>query len=145
MSESAEVDAEPPPTGYRRRTWVAERLAVTVHHGTAETVVEVSGEVDLASAGAFRSALFAAVRADAPTIVVDIGEVDFLDAQGLGALIAARKRAIPSGQRLVVIGARPLAYRLFTLTDLAGPFDVRRRETPQTGSPRLPPRPRPAP
>jgi anti-sigma B factor antagonist len=142
IEESAEVDAEPPPTGSRWRTWVADRLAVTIHHTSAETIVEVSGDIDLASVGAFRLALFAAVRAEAPTVVVDIGEVDFLDAQGLGALVAARRRAIPSGRRLVVIGARPMAYQLFTLTGLTGPFDVRRRETPPTGPPhlRLPPR-----
>ncbi|KQC35299.1 hypothetical protein UK82_27275 [Frankia sp. ACN1ag] len=120
-------------------------MAVTVHRGSAETSVEVSGEVDLASVGAFRSALLAAVRTEAPTVVVDLAEVDFLDALGLGALVSARKRAIMSGQRLVVIGARPLAYRLFVLTDLAGPFDVRRREAPPTESPRLRPRPRLAP
>ncbi|WP_308205240.1 STAS domain-containing protein [Frankia tisae] len=133
---------EPPRTGQRRRTWVADRLAVTVHQGPAETSVEVSGEVDLASIGAFQSALFAAVDTRTPTVVVDIGEVDFLDALGLGVLVSARKRAIASGQRLVVIGARPLAYRMFALTGLTGTFDVRRRAASHTGSQSFLPGPR---
>ncbi|WP_157892125.1 MULTISPECIES: STAS domain-containing protein [Frankia] len=123
--EAVEADAEPPPVESPQHVWVADRLAVTVHHGSAETGVEVRGEIDLASVGALRSALFAAVRGGSPTVVVDLAEVDFLDALGLGALVAARTRARASGQRLVVIGARPLTYRLFALTNLAAPFDVR--------------------
>ncbi len=59
-----------------------------------------------------------AVRQAVTGIVVDLGEVTFLDAAGLGVLAGAvgRARHLPGGLRLVAVPARVL--RLLTLTGL---------------------------
>ena len=58
-------------------------------------VVELHGEVDFASADEVREALCAA---GAPTVVVELGEVDFIDSAGLRALDAANRLAYDCGQ-----------------------------------------------
>ena len=50
-------------------------------------VVRVSGAIDVQSRGALLSAGRAALETDAPTLVLDLGEVTFLDSTGIGALV----------------------------------------------------------
>ncbi len=54
-------------------------------------VVRLAGELDLYNADAVRTALFEAV-ADAERLVVDLGDVTFIDSTALGVLIEARSR-----------------------------------------------------
>jgi anti-sigma B factor antagonist len=62
---------------------------------TTDTVlsVVVRGEVDLVSRDRLREALTAAIATTAKPIEVDLSQVTFLDAAGIGALIAARTPA----------------------------------------------------
>ncbi len=53
----------------------------------------LSGEIDIVTAPAVRDALAGAVRQAVTGIIVDLGEVTFLDAAGLGVLAGAARRA----------------------------------------------------
>jgi len=81
-------------------------------------VVALSGEIDIAAAPAVREVLAEAVGQAAAGVIVDLGEVTFLDAAGLGVLAGAsgRARHLPGGLRLVAVPARVL--RLLALTGL---------------------------
>jgi anti-sigma B factor antagonist len=59
--------------------------------GTAY-VVRLGGELDLYNAAQVRAALVEAVAEAPERIVVDLGEVEFLDSTALGVLIEARSR-----------------------------------------------------
>ena len=52
-------------------------------------IVELEGEVDLASAAEMRAALDAAIAREPTLVVADLTAVDVLDSTGLGALIDA--------------------------------------------------------
>jgi anti-sigma B factor antagonist len=59
--------------------------------GTAR-VVRLGGELDLYNAAQVRSALNDASAEDPERIVVDLGEVEFIDSTALGVLIETRTR-----------------------------------------------------
>ena len=58
----------------------------------AARVVSLAGELDLYNAEAVRSALLEAAAASPERIVVDLGEVEFVDSTALGVLIEARTK-----------------------------------------------------
>jgi anti-sigma B factor antagonist len=58
----------------------------------AARVVSLAGELDLYNAQAVRKALLDAAAASPERIVVDLGEVEFVDSTALGVLIEARTK-----------------------------------------------------
>ncbi len=81
-------------------------------------VVALSGEIDIVSAPAARELLAEAASQAVTGITVDLSEVTYMDAAGLGVLAGANRatRHLPGGLRLVAVPARIL--RLLTLTGL---------------------------
>ncbi|HSK23939.1 MAG TPA: STAS domain-containing protein [Egicoccus sp.] len=57
------------------------------------TIVEVAGQLDVATAPDFRQVLLEAQYGGASQVVVDVAGVEFVDSMGLGVLIGAHKRA----------------------------------------------------
>lgn len=66
----------------------------------AVDVVELDGELDLASAGVVREALSGT---SAATVVVDLGRVVFLDSAGLRALDSGNRELEAAGRTLVLV------------------------------------------
>jgi anti-anti-sigma factor len=56
------------------------------------TVVAVSGEVDVATAGDLLDALAEATGGGPDRLVIDLLDVSFMDSSGLGVLVAIRQR-----------------------------------------------------
>jgi len=69
------------------------------------TVVSPSGRLDMAAAPAFREQVRALVTAGAARLVVDLGDVTFVDSSGLGAVIGGLRLARQAGGDLRI--ARP--------------------------------------
>lgn len=75
------------------------------------------GELDLRTA---RSALDCRrLRRQATVLTVDLAEVTFLDAAGLGAIVRLRNDLIAAGGSLRLTGASPRVARIFALGGLA--------------------------
>ncbi|MER6127814.1 STAS domain-containing protein [Streptomyces sp. NPDC001795] len=81
------------------------------------TVVEVSGEIDMASAGSVAEHLEAATGRPAPDVLVDLRPVVFFDCSGLRVLCRAEARARERGGRLRLVSDR---YRIPRLLRAAG-------------------------
>jgi len=81
-------------------------------------VVHVTGELDLATAPAFRQAIVSAIGADTADVVVDLTACDFLDSVGVGLLLGVLKRVRTHGGRLVLVSDTPRIVRVLELTDL---------------------------
>lgn len=69
-------------------------------------VVTLGGEIDRLNAGATRERIEAAVDNDAVGVVVDLGEVSYLDSSGVHLLHAVARALRRTGQRLVVVRPR---------------------------------------
>ena len=89
---------------------------VTVDQQTGRCSVELSGELDLASAHRLRAVL---VQLSPGTVDMDVSKVTFVDSSGLAVIVAAHKRVSHLGGTLRVIGATGVVRRVFELTGLA--------------------------
>ncbi|WP_327342131.1 anti-sigma factor antagonist [Streptomyces europaeiscabiei] len=87
------------------------------------TVIEVSGEIDVASAGLVAEHLTAATTGSAePDVLVDLRHVSFFDCSGLRVLCRAEAAAAAHGGRLRLISDQPRMYRLLRAARLLGRF-----------------------
>lgn len=98
-------------------------MQVSARHGDDAVVLEVVGEVDLATVDRFRQGLVAAhvtaQRAGHGRVVVDLAEVPFMDSSGLGALVSAHKRAVADSGILEVSAPQRVVRAMLHLTGLS--------------------------
>lgn len=87
-------------------------------------VLSVSGEIDVATAPELREHLQRRTAANAPTVVVDLLEVSFLDSTALGVLVGALKRSREAGGELRLVIAQPRILKVFEITGLTEVFPI---------------------
>jgi len=86
------------------------------------TVVEVTGEIDMATEGLLTEHLDAATTGEAPDVLVDLRRVEFIDCSGLRALCRAQERAQRRGGRLRLVHDQAAVRRLLLAARLAERF-----------------------
>lgn len=79
--------------------------------------------IDAAVAIQFKDAMRAATEGGPPRVILDLGQVTFLDSSGLGAVVAAMKQLGPD-RRLELAGLTPPVAKVFHLTRLDGVFTI---------------------
>lgn len=99
-----------------------------VEHPSA-VVVTVQGDIDAAAAREFRAALGAAAATGKPRIVVDLGEVTFLDSAGLAAVFGLR-RVLPPGQAVALTHVRPRVLRILRTAAVTSVVEVHAQGDP---------------
>ncbi|HEY1702054.1 MAG TPA: STAS domain-containing protein [Trebonia sp.] len=94
-----------------------EILTLQVRRRPGYVLVAAAGEIDISTVPRLRGVLSAlAVRG--MRVIVDLEEVSFIDASGLGALAAAVGRAAAAGGSLHVTAVPPCVRRLIAVTGL---------------------------
>jgi anti-sigma B factor antagonist len=93
-------------------------MSVRVRPADDATVLEVAGEVDIASCAALREALSQAAARPPHRVVVDLRPVTFMDSAGIGILVAAHKRLRAHSGRLVLVDVDGPVQRVLHLTGL---------------------------
>ena len=99
-------------------------FAVATLRDESQSVVTVTGEVDVETAPRLRKALISAGDVPAPMVVVDLREVTFLDSTGLGVLVAGLKRARENGGDLRLVATSSHILRMLAITRLDSVFSV---------------------
>jgi len=89
-------------------------------------VITLYGELDLATSPQLVAAIEQAERSGKPEIVIDLGELSFVDSSGINAVVQLHRRSAKSRQRLRILPGNSLVQRVFTLTGLASelPFQT---------------------
>ncbi|HEX5947285.1 MAG TPA: STAS domain-containing protein [Acidimicrobiales bacterium] len=82
------------------------------------TVVNVWGELDVATSPTLRETLIRLVSEGSNRLVLDLEGVDFLDSTGLGTIISALKRVRTHDGDLRLVCTRARIARLFEITGL---------------------------
>ena len=94
-------------------------FSVDVREGEQAVVVDVRGELDLASSPALEQRLESREVRSAGLVIVDLRQLDFMDSTGLSVLVRAHQRAASNGQRFAVVRGPQQVQRLLTLTGVA--------------------------
>ncbi len=92
-----------------------------------ESLVRVTGELDLGTAGQLASFLAEVLRVGSARLVLDVAGVTFMDCTGLGVLLRARNASLLRGGGLRLVSAPSRVLTLLALTGtspLAAPAGV---------------------
>jgi anti-sigma B factor antagonist len=92
----------------------------------AESVVRLSGVLDVRSVGCVRQRLNDLIDSSEGDVVVDLAALDAVDATGLGLLVAAHRRVERLGRQLVLRHPLPPVVRILAVTRLSRVLHVER-------------------
>jgi anti-sigma B factor antagonist len=91
-----------------------------------QTIVALSGEIDLYTAPRLQSELATALAGRDPAlIVVDMSGVEFCDSTGMNVLLAAHRHAKERGGELTLAAPRAAVRKILQVTGLESVFTVR--------------------
>lgn len=88
------------------------------HRIGSHTVVGVTGEIDVATAPALRDSLLALLNRGAPSLVVDLRGVTFIDSTGIGSLLRIHHRQHLLGGSVHFVADQSAVLRVFDLMHL---------------------------
>ena len=86
--------------------------------------IALRGELDLEHAYSFDEELKRVEALEPDCICLDLRELTFLDSCGLARLVAARRRAMKAGRRLVLVRGPAAVQRVFQLTAVDEAFEI---------------------
>jgi anti-anti-sigma factor len=94
-------------------------------------VLALAGDLDARTVSLVRDALHELFGCVGGDVVVDVTGVRMVDASGLGLLVAAHRRALTAGRRVVLRGVGPRLARLLAVTRLHRVLNVERARADQ--------------
>jgi anti-sigma B factor antagonist len=86
------------------------------------TVVTISGEIDVFTSPRLREELLDIIEGGSPHLVIDLGEVTFLDSTGLGVLVGIYHRLRARDGSMSFVGVNDRVRRVFHVTQLTKIF-----------------------
>ena len=94
------------------------------HPRPGTVVVSVHGDLDLHSADELGDRLVGVVDRGVSMLVVDLSDVEFVDSQGLGALLRGTRRFGAGKERFRLVVPTPEVRRVFEITALDQVFPL---------------------
>lgn len=88
------------------------------------SLVRVSGEVDMSNSPTVRDSLMDLIAGKAPAIVVDLGEVSYMDSSGIATLVEGLQETTSYGGKFRIAGLTEKVKQVFELALLTDVFDI---------------------
>jgi anti-sigma B factor antagonist len=111
--------------GVRSVTGARPVLTLELAHTDGGCTVRCGGEIDLATAERLRDVLDRVVADGTGRVVLDIGDVTFIDSNGLNAIVTAYTDLRARGRTLQVRRPSRQARRLFAISLIDTIVDIR--------------------
>jgi anti-sigma B factor antagonist len=102
----------------------AAHLTVEESRTSSDTVLALTGEIDMATAGELKAAADRSLLEPSSRVVLDFAGVTFCDSQGLSTLISLNRQASAAGSQLVLANIGDFMGRLLEITGLRTVFEV---------------------
>jgi anti-anti-sigma factor len=96
----------------------AELVTIDVSVAGSSAVLTAAGEIDSTSAPVLRQYLDSVLDDDVRELVIDLGQVSFLDSAGLCVLANAHRRAVRQDVRMRVLASSRAVARPLQITGL---------------------------
>lgn len=91
------------------------------------TIVDVTGDIDMGTSPALRKTLLETLKKTS-RLVVNMGEVRYVDSSGIASLVEVLKEARNKEKRLVLFGLNAAVREVLQLTRLTRIFEIRETE-----------------
>ena len=88
------------------------------------TLVKVSGEVDMSNSPKVREILMALTKKKVSGIVVDLGEVSYMDSSGIATLVEGLQETNSYGGKFHLASLSPKVQQVFDLARLSDVFQI---------------------
>jgi anti-sigma B factor antagonist len=104
-------------------------LHISVRHLGQTTILDVSGDIDLASSPDLRKALLRELRElRIPRVVLNLKAVEYVDSSGVASLVEGLKAARDVGSRLILFGLNSAVREVLQLSKLLRIFEIAETE-----------------
>ena len=99
-------------------------VSVTSRVSGDQTVVDVTGEIDVYTAPVLREELASLIDSERTDLIVDLSQVGFMDSTGLGVLVGALKKVRTLGGDLRLVINQEKILKVFRITALTQVFTI---------------------
>jgi anti-sigma B factor antagonist len=104
-------------------------LQISARYLDQTTILDVSGDIDLASSPELRKALLRELRElRIPRVVLNLKAVDYVDSSGVASLVEALKASRDQGARLILFGLNSAVREVLQLSKLLKIFEIAETE-----------------
>ena len=93
-------------------------LAINFDNEQMIWTVKVSGEIDIFNSYDFKGEISALIDREAADVVLDCGDLSYIDSTALGALMTLKKAAEQRERNLTLTNVNPNIQRLLAITNL---------------------------
>jgi len=91
------------------------------------TIVDVAGDIDMGTSPQLRKLLLDSLKSTS-RLVVNLGDVRYIDSSGIASLVEVLMKARNSQKRLVLFGLNKTVQEVLQLTRLTTVFEIRETE-----------------
>ena len=104
-------------------------MEISARHLEKITILDVSGDIDLATSPQLRKALLRELRElRMPRVVLNLKAVQYIDSSGVASLVEALKASRDLGSRLILFGLNSAIREVLQLSKLLKIFEIKETE-----------------
>jgi anti-anti-sigma factor len=100
----------------------ADACSISIGSLDAMTVIEVTGEVDIATVSLLAKALAEAVKAGKSHVILDARRLAYVDSAGIQTLLSTRMKLATKGRKLIIVGCHGVFHRIMKISMLETQF-----------------------
>src|SRR6516164_981645 len=100
-------------------------MQISARHLDRTTILDVSGDIDLATSPELRKALLRELREmRIPRVVLNLKAVKYVDSSGVASLVEGLKASRDLGSRLILFGLNSAVREVLQLSKLIRVFEI---------------------
>jgi len=104
-------------------------MQISARHLDRTTILDVSGDIDLATSPELRKALLRELREmRIPRVVLNLKAVKYVDSSGVASLVEGLKASRDLGSRLILFGLNSAVREVLQLSKLLRIFEIAETE-----------------
>ena len=100
-------------------------MQISTRRTDKATIVDISGDIDLAHSSEVRRVILIEFREKrTPRVILNLLEVNYIDSSGVASLVEGLKASRDVGSRLILFGLSPIAHEVLQLSKLLTIFEI---------------------
>jgi len=110
-------------------------VQIVARLATGGTILDITGDIDLAHSPAMRKALLQEIREKkTPKVFLNLEKVRYIDSSGIASLVEGLKASRDQGSRLILFGLSKTVREVMELSRLQKIFEIHDSEAQALGS-----------